>query len=240
MTGDCRDVLPYPSARKRDCIRATDPDAQLCQHDLGIATIEAWPAAGGGLLLGAAESGFAGKGLLRPAIKTIFIRLDPADEIVLTLPYVTLEEEAAGCLQMIVAQGLAVAESHVLMLPNASCLAYPTVPSTLPRIADIGPQAELTVEVCAATARQMLIAAAAEMWALPEIACHASGGMIQGAMPDQVVCYGGVATRAGWLQLPDSVCLCSGQSVDLSPMPRGRYRQVAIQRSRRYDGVADT
>ena len=222
MNGACGRLLTYP--QHCDLSRAAQRDAktEISQAGLGVASIEVWPAAGGGLLVGVAEPVFAGRTPSRRAIKTVFIRIDTADTITVMTPYVAMEEEARYCLRALVAAELSVIESRICFdTGRHSCSADMQIRSGLPCIVDIGPRAEHSAEACAAVARVMLVCAAAEIWELPTKLCHAVEGIIIGATGDQVLRYGEVAVQAAWRKMPGSVKLRSGRHTDLSSIPQG-------------------
>jgi hypothetical protein len=199
------EILPVLRADPIDC-------------GLGIASIEAWPAAGGGLLVGMAEPEFAGAAPLRRKVKTIFIRIDGTGATTLLLPYVSLETEAGRCVRTLVAAEFLVPEE---------CVALGSLEDDHYRIVDVGPEAERSLQVCAAVARTLLVAAAAELWAVPAHGCEIAAGQIMGPSSSQIVQCGDVATDAALLELPESVELLSGRSLSLrasAPMPRSRRR----------------
>jgi hypothetical protein len=196
--------------------------ADSAECGLGIASIEIWPAAGGGLLVGMAEPEFAGAAPLRRTVKTIFIRTD-IGATTLLLPYVSLEAEAGRCIRTLVAAELLVPEERVAL----GCLE-----DERNRIVDVGTQAERGLQACAAVARTLLVAAAAELWAVPVNRCVIAAGVIAGPKSGQIVERGDVAADAALLDLPDSIELLSGRSLSLrspAPMPgsRPRHRYAA-------------
>jgi len=187
------EILPVLRADSIDC-------------GLGIASIEAWPAAGGGLLVGMAEPEFAGAAPLRRKVKTIFIRIDGADATMLLLPYVSLETEPGRCARALVAAELQVSEGRI---------ALGSLEDERHRIVDLSPEAERGLQVCAAVARTLLVAAAAELWAVPVHRCGIAAGLIVGPKSDQIVQRGDVAADAALVALPDSVELRSGRRLSL-------------------------
>jgi isoquinoline 1-oxidoreductase beta subunit len=198
------EILPVLRADAADC-------------GLGIVSIEAWPAAGGGLLVGMAEAEFAGAAPLRRKVKTIFITID-AGATTLLLPYVSLENEAQRCIRTLVAVELQVPEESV---------ALRSLEDARHRIVDVCTEAERGLQACAAVARTLLVAAAAELWAVPAHRCGFAAGLIVGPESGQIVERGDVAADAALLELPDSVRLFSGRSLSLrasAPTPRSRRR----------------
>ncbi len=79
---------------------------------LGLASIESWPAAGGGLLVGIADRARR-HGAAPSAIKTLFLHLDRGATVKLVVPYADLEPEAAHCM-------VALAAAEVQALPPES------------------------------------------------------------------------------------------------------------------------
>jgi hypothetical protein len=181
---------------------------------LGLGSIEAWPAAGGGLLVGMAEPEFAGTAPLRRTVKTIFIRLSSGKPTTLLLPYVSLEAEAQRCIRALAAAELAVPEE---------CIAVGSRDDDRNRVIDLGPQAERSLQACAAVTRSLLTAAAAELWGVPVHRCHVAAGLVAGPDCGQIVQLGDVAADAALADLPDSVWLFSGRTLSLraaKPVPR--------------------
>jgi len=174
---------------------------------LGLETIEAWPAAGGGLLVGVAEPVLAGPAPLRRRVKTIFIRIDQGGLAAVTIPYVSLEVEARCCAQVLVAEEFCIAEGNVeLNAPRDG-------PCT---IIDLGTNAERGLQACAATARTLLVAAAAELWGQSQGQCRAAEGIVHGTT-QSMPCGSLAADAAALCDLPRAVRLRCGRKVRLSP-----------------------
>jgi len=184
------------------------------EHDrdgFGAASIEAWPAAGGGLLVGAAEPAFAGTAPLRRAIKTIFLRIDSSEAAVLTLPYVVLEDEARGCMRALVAEELSLPEHRIEVRGADNTASTPTAGhGARHRIVDIGPHAEHSLQACAAGARILLLSAAAETWGLPLALCRVAEGRVFAG--DRTAGYGVIAADAALCRLPQSLRLRNGRA----------------------------
>src|SRR5690349_15117728 len=157
------EILPVLRADSADC-------------GLGIASIEAWPAAGGGLLVGMAEPEFAGAAPLRRTVKTIFITVGGGRVMTLLLPYVSLETEAQRCISTLVAAELQVPEE---------CITLECLEGERHRIVDLSTRAERGLQACAAVARTLLVAAAAELWAVPAPCCGIAAGLIVGPKSGQ-------------------------------------------------------
>lgn len=186
----------------------------VCEGGLGIASIEAWPAAGGGLLVGMAEPAFAGTRPLRRTVKTVFLRIGAGSAITLILPYVSVESEARRCIRTLVAAELAMPEESIgVDFPEGA----------RDRIVDVGTQAERSLQACAAVTRTLLITAAAELWDVPNHRCRMSTGMIMGPEAAETIPISDIAADGALVGVPTSVRLLSGRKVSLrahSPTPR--------------------
>jgi hypothetical protein len=199
------------------------------ENGLGLASIEAWPAVGGGLLIGMAEPEFAGAAPLRRTVKTIFIRVRAGSPqtnsgVTLLLPYVSLEAEAQRCIRALVAAELALPEE---------CIVAGSLEDDRHRIIDLGTQAERGLQACAAVARSLLVAAAAELWSVPVHQSRISAGLIVGPEWGQILQPGDVAADAALIEIPDSVRLLSGRNLSLRttvPMQTSRQCHSLHQR----------
>jgi len=177
----------------------------LAQGGFGAETVEAWPAAGGGLLVGIVEPAFAGAVPLRRTVKTIFIRIDDSDVIRVFLPYVALEDEARTCIRVLIAAELFVDER---------CIEIQTPAQPVGVIVDIDPDAERSLRVCAAVARTRLVTAAAERLGLAIDLYQVSDGAVFGF--DMCVPFRDVAADAALSDAPSSVRLHCGHTIALS------------------------
>jgi hypothetical protein len=184
---------------------APDP----AQGGFGPETVEAWPAAGGGLLVGIVEPAFAGAVPVRRAVKTIFIRIDDSDVIRVTLPYATFENEAHACIRVAVATELFVHESRIEIHTPEYVSAKPAGV-----VIDIDPDAERNLRVCAAVARTLLVSAAAERLGLAAEMHQVSDGAVFAS--EVCVPYRDICADAALCDAPSSVRLRCGRSVTLS------------------------
>lgn len=187
------------------------------QHSgLGLASIEVWPAAGGGLLVGLAEPALAGAAPLRPAVKTAFIRVDLGDGISVLLPYVALEDEVRACLRTLVAEELAVPERRIEISDRGTGIA----------MVDVGQEAEWSLRACTAVARTLLVSAAAEIWGTSASLCGTVQGIVSG--PGGTARYGDIAADAALCDLPHWIRLRGDRYVSLSPSARGARDGLAF------------
>jgi CO/xanthine dehydrogenase Mo-binding subunit len=178
--------------------------------------IEAWPAAGGGLLVGAAEASCAGAAPRRPRVKTIFIRIDAGGAIAVLLPYVALEDAASACVRALVAEELFLSENRVEVCTRRREGAVEGRLGSCPNVsADLAPALERSLRACAAVAHRLLIAAAAERWAVPRKFCRLADGMVHAGR--RSVAWGMLAGDAALCELPDRIRLRSGLDIRLVP-----------------------
>jgi isoquinoline 1-oxidoreductase subunit beta len=175
--------------------------AAPCSARMGIASIEAWPAAGGGLLVGLAEPMLAGDAPLRAPVKTMFLRLDGSGEIRCILPYVTVDTEISACIRALIAEELSVTEASVTVNDAVSIF----------RIPDLHPSVERSLQALAAATRALLITAAAENWDLPAPACEANGGEVRSA--GRSIGYREIAADAALAAVPRALRLRCGRPV---------------------------
>jgi isoquinoline 1-oxidoreductase beta subunit len=166
-------------------------------------------------LVGVAEPVLAGAAPLRPVVKTLFIRIDDSHSIDVLLPYVTLEDEARGCIRALAAEELSVPERRVEVRDDGHGHA----------LVDVGRPVERSLQACAAVARTLLVAAAAENWNLPAALCRAAQGSVCG--PGRTTAYGDIAADAALCQVPGWIQLRCGRYVLLSPPARGVAESLA-------------
>ncbi|MDQ7251078.1 hypothetical protein [Dongia sedimenti] len=171
---------------------------------MGIASIECWPAAGGGLLVGLADPMLAGDAPLRAPIKTVFLRLDGNGEIRCILPYVTVDAEPSACIRALIAEELAVSEGSVTVDDAASSYG----------IVDLHPSVEHNLQVLAAATRALLIAAAADNWQIPALACEVQGGKVRSS--GRAASYREIAVDAALAAVPRTLQLRCGRPVDIA------------------------
>ena len=179
---------------------------------LGTASVEAWPAAGGGFLVGIAEPAFAGGVPLRFPVKTAFVRIATTGRADLVLPYVMLEAEASRCAHAVTAMELALPGEDVTVAMGRE--------QWKPSIVDLSPPAELALQLCAASARTLMLAAAAESWVVPADQCCAVNGIIIGPRPYLVAPCREFVADATLVDLPQVLQLRSGRLVRIRPIPR--------------------
>lgn len=175
---------------------------------LGLASIESWPAAGGGLLVGIAEPGLAGTAPLRSAIKTLFLHLDRGATVKLVVPYADLEPEASRCMVDLAAAELRLPpESIALDLVVDRSLHTAGIDAAPRALIDLGRDVELSISALAAVTRMLLTEAAAQVWGASALDCRVDDGVIRLSGTRHVQRYGEVTHLAALMPLPGSVLL---------------------------------
>lgn len=187
-----------------------DP-AGLSPQRLGPASTEAWPAAGGGLLIGMSTPGLAGMAPLRMPLKTIFLRIGSDGDNRLILPYARLEPEAGECARVLSEIELGVPEGFLAITDR-------TRGATV-GIADLAPSVEESFRCCAAVARALLASAAANTWRIAMERCAPADRLIR----SHVECgnVNALAADAALCRLPRRIELRCGRRIDLA-LPRIR------------------
>jgi isoquinoline 1-oxidoreductase beta subunit len=183
--------------------------ATLDSTRLGVSSIEAWPAAGGGLLVGIAEPELAGVAPVRNSVKTVFLRIGTDGDMVVQLPYVRLELDGLECLRTLIATELGVSDIAIHVQDGEGNRALQMV--------DIGPSTELTLRCCAAAARALLAAAAVKSWCVAIERCGLADQLIADYV--QAGRLRDLAADAALCQVPDHIELRGGRMIDLVQFP---------------------
>ncbi len=169
-------------------------------------------AAGGGMLLGLpllgrARADAVDVGAFAP---NAFLRIEPAGAITLILPHAEVGQGVMTSSAMLVAEELEV---------ELDQLALQFAPPDLARYTDplLGDQATggststrtdwMRLREAGATARVMLVAAAAARWGVEPASCHAERGVVHHDASGRALGYGALASDATALPVPDNVRL---------------------------------
>jgi len=170
-------------------------------------SLEAWPAAGGGLLLGMIVPALASAAPLRHPIKNLFLRIDREGQTSVIVPYARFEPEVLICATELVGGELDVPSECIAVAHGVAA------PDGMRTMADLCPAAELGLTLIAATARTLLQGAAAEAWNIATCDCGIEQGMVRGLGLQAV--YADLAADAALIPLPAVVFLASGRPVAL-------------------------
>jgi isoquinoline 1-oxidoreductase beta subunit len=167
-------------------------------------------AAGGALVLGVSlrrghwtQHGAAASGALNA-----YVRIAPDNSIVLVMPKVEMGQGTYTSLPMLIAEELEVD------LKAISVEAAPPDPAVYGVEGDQSTGGSTSIRDCwvplrqaGATARLMLIEAAARKWRVPANACQASGGVVTHALSGRHLTYGALASAAAALPVPKAPAL---------------------------------
>jgi len=181
--------------------------------EVRISSLAAWPAVGGGLLLGMVAPLLSGHALLRPAVKTVFIRIDAQSRATVIVPYVRLEERAADDFASLVAYELRLSARCIEIDNRSGDGGHDSRRPPLISIVDLGPAGARSLLILAALARSLLEAAAAEEWEISPEECVADSGLIVDSAWTRKISFGDIAKDAALLRLPPVVTLRSGEPV---------------------------
>jgi isoquinoline 1-oxidoreductase beta subunit len=188
--------------------RIADADAtNLSRRSFLIASA----AAGGGLMLSlslpfgrseaAASDGFA---------PNAFIRIGSDGEVVLTMPYVEMGQGTYTSVPMLIAEELEVSLKQVRLEhapPNEKLYANPLLGVQATGNSNAMRGAWKPMRVAGATARMMLIAAAAKRWGVDANSCRAQDGTVIHDASGRRLSYGELAAEAAEMPVPQNVAL---------------------------------
>jgi isoquinoline 1-oxidoreductase beta subunit len=191
--------------------------------------VQAGAAAGGGLMLslnvpfanGAAEAaeaaGFA---------PNAFIRIDVDGQIVLTMPYVEMGQGTYTSIPMLIAEELEVDLKQVQLEhapPNEKLYGNPLLGGIQATGNSNAIRASWQpLRQAGATARTMLVSAAAKRWNVDLASCHAQSGEVRHAPTGRRTKYGELAADAARMPVPDNVALKRPEDFKLIGTPAKR------------------
>src|ERR1700692_2155480 len=175
--------------------------------------LQAGAAAGGGLMLslrlplanGEAEAA-DGDGFAPSA----FIRIGGDGQIVLTMPYVEMGQGTYTSIPMLIAEELEVDLKQVQLEhapPNEKLYANPLLGVQATGNSNAIRGAWKPLREAGATARTMLVSAAAKRWNVDPASCRAQSGEVLHAPTGRRIKYGELAADAAHLPVPESVAL---------------------------------
>ena len=177
---------------------------------------EAWPAAGGGLLLGMVVPALADAVPVRGKVKTLFIRIGTVGRTSVIIPYVRLEAEVLHCAVTLVAEELGLSPGEIA-LDNSGSAATRC-------LSDLCPTCETSLVFLAAVARALLVTAAAEIWKRTPGKCTLERGRI--ICRQRSASYAELAADAALVALPSFVTTRPGRQIAL------RAEQMELDRRR--------
>ena len=170
----------------------------------------------GALVLGVAVRGLRRAptaGTERSGVLNAFVRIAPSGQVTLVMPKVEMGQGTYTSLPMLIAEELEVDLAAVAVEPappDPAVYGFPVDPEAPEGIErDQATGTSLSIIQCwtplrqaGATARVMLIQAAAQRWRVPVDSCHAEAGEVIHAASGRHLSYGALARAAAALPLP--------------------------------------
>jgi isoquinoline 1-oxidoreductase subunit beta len=182
-------------------------------------------AAGGGLLLSLslplARSEAAPEGFSPNA----FIRIGGDGEVVLTMPYVEMGQGTYTSIPMLIAEELDVTLKQVRLEhapPNEKLYANPLLGVQATGNSNAMRGAWKPLRAAGATARVMLVAAAAMRWGVDATSCRTQDGAVVHVPTGRRLTYGELAAEAAKMPVPGNVTLKSPEDFKLIGTPAKR------------------
>jgi isoquinoline 1-oxidoreductase beta subunit len=187
--------------------------------------LRAGAAAGGGLMLSLnlrfANEAEAADGFAPNA----FIRIETDGQIVLTMPYVEMGQGTYTSIPMLIAEELEVDLNQVRLEhapPNEKLYANPMLGVQATGNSNAIRGAWQPLRQAGATARTMLVAAAAKRWNVDPAACRAQSGKVLHPPTGRNASYGELAADAARMPVPDKVVLKRPEDFRLIGTPAKR------------------
>jgi isoquinoline 1-oxidoreductase beta subunit len=189
--------------------------------------LAAGAAAGGGLVLSLSlpfggESKAADTGDFAP---NAFIRIGSDGQVVLTMPYVEMGQGTYTSIPMLLAEELELALKQVRLEhapPNEKLYANPLLGVQATGNSNAVRGAWQPLRQAGATARTMLVAAAAKRWNVDPASCRAQDGEVLHAPTGRKLKYGELAADAARLPIPANVALKRPEDFKLIGTPAKR------------------
>ena len=211
----------------------------ICQAELSTPTespkrvsrrrfLKASAAAGGGLLLSVALPLARGE-TKAPSAEDFepnaFIRIGRDGKIALIMPYVEMGQGTYTSIPMLIAEELEVDLSQVRpehAPPNEKLYANPLFGVQITGNSSAVRASWQQLRQAGATARTMLIAAAAKQWKVDPSSCHARSGVVYHGATRRSAKYGDLAAEAARIPVPEQVALKRPEHFKLIGTPAKR------------------
>ncbi|MBR1204426.1 MULTISPECIES: xanthine dehydrogenase family protein molybdopterin-binding subunit [unclassified Bradyrhizobium] len=184
--------------------------------------------AGGGLLLSVSlpfasrESGAVAAGDFAP---NAFIRIGGDGKVVLTMPYVEMGQGTYTSIPMLIAEELEIGLTQVQLEhapPSDKLYANPLLGVQATGNSNAMRGAWQPMRKAGATAKAMLVAAAAKRWNVEPGSCRAENGEVHHAASGRKLGYGELAADAAQMPVPENVALKSPAEFKLIGTPAKR------------------
>src|SRR5437899_336356 len=189
-----------------------DPDINLSRRQF----LSASAALGGGLLIGFTAGrpvnavGTAEKIAGEPFAPNAFIRINPNGQVTLIMPYVEMGQGTYTSISMLIAEELEVELKQVRLEhapPNEKLYANPLLGVQATGNSNAIRGAWQPLRQAGATARTMLVAAAAKRWNVDPASCRAQRGEVLHSATGRRAKFGDLAADAAGMTVPESVAL---------------------------------
>lgn len=170
-------------------------------------------AATGGLLIGVgvlSPSDAAQAAAAAPFMPNAFVRIDPDGKVTLTMPYVEMGQGTYTSIPMLIAEELEVDLATVSLEhapPSDKLYANPLLGLQATGNSNAIRGAFEPLRRAGATARVMLVEAAAQRWKVDAATCRAARGEVTHAPTGRRIKYGALAADAAKLPVPEKVSL---------------------------------
>src|SRR5258706_2150065 len=178
--------------------------------------LSASAALGGGLLIGfttgrsISAAGAAERAASEPFTPNAFIRIDPNGQVTLIMPYVEMGQGTYTSIPMLSAEELEVDLKQVHLEhapPNEKLYANPLLGVQATGNSNAIRGAWQPLRQAGATARTMLVAAAAKRWNVEPASCRAQSGEVRHPPTGKHFKYGELAADAARMPVPENVAL---------------------------------
>src|SRR5437660_8552441 len=206
---------------------AESPRPSLTKHLSRRALLQAAAAAGGGLMLSVSfpfaggDAAAAGEGFAPNA----FVHIGTDGQVVLTMPDVEMGQGTYTSVPMLIAEELEVDLKQVRLEhapPNEKLYANPLLGVQATGNSNAMRGAWQPLRQAGATARTMLVAAAAKRWNVDPASCRAQDGEVLHPPSGRRAKYGEVAADAAHMPVPENVSLKRPQDFKLIGTPAKR------------------
>ena len=212
--------------RSHDVVEG-DSDRNLSRRQF----LSASAALGGGLLIGfttgrsISAAGAAEKVASGPFTPNAFIRIDPNGQVTLIMPYVEMGQGTYTSIPMLIAEELEVDLKQVRLEhapPNEKLYANPLLGVQATGNSNAIRGGWQPLRQAGATARTMLVAAAAKRWNVDPGSCRAQSGEVIHAATGRKIKYGELAADAARMPVPEKVTLKRAEDFKLIGTPAKR------------------
>jgi isoquinoline 1-oxidoreductase beta subunit len=181
-------------------------------------------ALGGGLLIGFRTGSSIGASAA-PFVPNAFIRIGDDGQIVLTMPYVEMGQGTYTSIPMLIAEELEVDLKQVRLEhapPDEKRYANPLLGVQATGNSNAMRGAWQPLRQAGATARTMLVSAAAKRWNVDPASCRAQSGEVRHAPTGRKIKYGELAADAAHMPVPEKVELKQPKQFKLIGTPAKR------------------